>query len=88
LICAPRRQQKVMVDGSDLIWTALGLVFVIEGLMPFISPSGWRRIFMQVQQLTDGQIRFFWLCLHRFGLAALGLDVLISGPLWGPLVTG
>ena len=38
-----------MVDGSDLIWTALGLVFVIEGLMPFISPAGWRRIFMQVQ---------------------------------------
>ena len=30
-----------MVDGSDLIWTALGLVFVIEGLMPFISPAGW-----------------------------------------------
>jgi uncharacterized protein YjeT (DUF2065 family) len=62
-----------MVDGSDLIWTALGLVFVIEGLMPFISPAGWRRVFMQVQQLTDGQIRFLalfpslWACCYWLG---------------------
>ena len=62
-----------MVDGSDLIWTALGLVFVIEGLMPFISPAGWRRVFMQVQQLTDGQIRFLglfrspWACCCWLG---------------------
>ena len=48
-----------MVDGSDLIWTALGLVFVIEGLIPFISPSGWRSIFMQVQQLTEGTVGRF-----------------------------
>ncbi len=60
-----------MVDGSDLIWTALGLVFVIEGLMPFISPSGLRRIFMQVQQLTDGQIRFFGFVSIALGLLLL-----------------
>jgi len=60
-----------MVDGSDLIWTALGLVFVIEGLMPFISPSGCRRIFMQVQQLKDGQIRFFGFVSIALGLLLL-----------------
>jgi uncharacterized protein YjeT (DUF2065 family) len=60
-----------MVDGSDLILTALGLVFVIEGLMPFISPSCWRRIFMQVQQLTDGQIRFFGFVSIALGLLLL-----------------
>ena len=60
-----------MVDGSELIWTALGLVFVIEGLMPFISPAVWRRIFMQVQQLTDGQIRFFGFISIAFGLLLL-----------------
>jgi uncharacterized protein YjeT (DUF2065 family) len=40
--------------------------------MPFISPSGWRRIFMQVQQLRDGQIRFF-----GFVSIALGLLLLV-----------
>jgi uncharacterized protein YjeT (DUF2065 family) len=38
---------------------ALALVLVIEGLLPLISPSGWRRTFTQMLQLSDGQIRFF-----------------------------
>jgi uncharacterized protein YjeT (DUF2065 family) len=38
---------------------ALALVLVIEGIFPFISPSGWRQTFQQVLQLKDGQLRFF-----------------------------
>lgn len=38
---------------------ALGLVLVIEGLFPLLSPAGWRRMFAQLLQLSDGQIRFF-----------------------------
>ena len=37
---------------------ALGLVLVIEGIFPFISPAGWRQMFAQILQLRDGQIRF------------------------------
>ncbi|NBS08886.1 MAG: DUF2065 domain-containing protein [Betaproteobacteria bacterium] len=59
--------------GSDLIWTSLGLVLVIEGLLPFISPAGWRRMFLQVQQLQDGQIRFFGLICIALGLLLLVL---------------
>ena len=59
-----------MLD-SDTLWTALGLVLVIEGLMPFASPAGWRRMFMQVLQLEDGQIRFFGLCAILMGLVLL-----------------
>jgi uncharacterized protein len=44
---------------SNTLWLALALVLVIEGLFPFASPSGWRRVFAQLLQLTDGQIRFF-----------------------------
>jgi uncharacterized protein YjeT (DUF2065 family) len=44
---------------SDTFWLALALVLVIEGLFPFASPMGWRRMFTQLLQLTDGQIRFF-----------------------------
>jgi uncharacterized protein len=49
------------VDG-DTFWLAMALVLVIEGLFPFLSPPGWRRMFTQILQLSDGQIRFFGLC--------------------------
>jgi uncharacterized protein YjeT (DUF2065 family) len=48
--------------GSETFWLAMALVLVIEGLFPFLSPSGWRRMFAQILQLSDGQIRFFGLC--------------------------
>lgn len=44
---------------SDTIWLAIALVLVIEGLFPFASPAGWRRMFTQLLALNDGQIRFF-----------------------------
>lgn len=47
---------------------ALALVLVIEGLMPMLSPGGWRRMFSQVLQLSDGQIRFFGMCSVVLGL--------------------
>jgi uncharacterized protein YjeT (DUF2065 family) len=57
----------------DTIWTALALVLVIEGLLPFISPSGWRRMFEQVLKLHDGQIRFYGVASMGVGLALLWL---------------
>jgi uncharacterized protein YjeT (DUF2065 family) len=47
---------------ADAFWLAMALVLVIEGLFPFISPGGWRRMFSQILSLSDGQIRFFGLC--------------------------
>ncbi len=57
--------------GSDVFWLALAMVLVIEGLFPFVSPGGWRRMFAQILQLTDGQIRFFGLCSIAAGLVWL-----------------
>jgi hypothetical protein len=59
------------VDSADL-WLALALVLVIEGLFPFFSPTGWRRMFAQILQLSDGQIRFFGLCSMLVGLLWVG----------------
>lgn len=53
---------------SGVFWLALACVLVIEGLYPFLSPSGWRRLFSQILQLSDGQIRFFGLCSILAGL--------------------
>jgi len=47
---------------GDAFWLAMALVLVIEGLFPFLSPGGWRRMFSQILGLSDGQIRFFGLC--------------------------
>jgi uncharacterized protein YjeT (DUF2065 family) len=60
------------LDGGTL-WAALALVLVIEGLLPFLSPVRWRRMFEQVLQMTDGQIRFFGLGSMLLGLVLLWL---------------
>ena len=50
---------------TDTFWSALALVLVIEGLLPFLSPGGWRAWLRQLMQLRDGQLRFFGLCSIR-----------------------
>lgn len=57
---------------SESFWLAMALVLVIEGLFPFLSPGGWRRMFSQILGLSDGQIRFFGLCSILAGLIWLG----------------
>ncbi|HSV50963.1 MAG TPA: DUF2065 domain-containing protein [Burkholderiaceae bacterium] len=58
---------------SETFWTALALVLVIEGLLPFLSPASWRRMFQQILQLHDGQIRFFGLASIIAGLLLIWL---------------
>ena len=53
------------------LFTALALVFIIEGLLPFISPKGWRGVFENVLKLSDGQIRFYGLASIAIGLILL-----------------
>ena len=58
------------MDGNTL-WIALALLLVAEGLLPFLSPQAWRRMFLQLLQMRDGQIRFFGLCSLLGGLFML-----------------
>jgi uncharacterized protein YjeT (DUF2065 family) len=58
---------------SELLFGAMALVLVIEGLLPFLSPGTWRRVFERAVQLSDGQIRFFGLTSMVLGLVLLGL---------------
>jgi uncharacterized protein len=39
------------------LWTALCLVLVIEGLVLFAAPGGWKRMAEQVQMLPDRTLR-------------------------------
>ena len=58
------------MDGN-IFWSALALLLVLEGLLPFLSPGGWRRTFQRLLELQDGQLRFFGLCCILVGLALL-----------------
>ena len=55
----------------EFLWGALGLMLVIEGLLPFLSPDAWRKVFERAIQLSDGQIRFVGLSSMIVGLVAL-----------------
>jgi uncharacterized protein YjeT (DUF2065 family) len=56
----------------------LGLLFLLEGLFPFISPGRWRQTFLQLASMTDGQIRFFGLLAIVFGILLLVLRFFLS----------
>lgn len=58
---------------SDLLLGALALMLVFEGLMPFLSPRGWRSMFERAMAMTDGQIRFIGLMSIVIGLVLLAL---------------
>ena len=47
---------------------ALGLMLVLEGIMPFLFPAVWRQTLGKLAQLRDGQMRFVGLTLMLSGL--------------------
>jgi len=57
----------------DALLMALGLMLILEGLMPMVSPLRWRSLFEQLLKLEDGQIRFFGMAMVIAGLLLLWL---------------
>jgi uncharacterized protein YjeT (DUF2065 family) len=53
------------------ILTALALVFVIEGMLPFISPSKYRQMVAEITRLSDSNIRSVGLIVMIAGLVLL-----------------
>jgi uncharacterized protein YjeT (DUF2065 family) len=39
-------------------FAAIGLLLVIEGILPFAAPALWREGFGRMLELRDGQLRF------------------------------
>ncbi len=57
-----------MTATSSPLLLAFALVLVIEGLMPLLSPRGWREAMARIASLRDGQIRFIGLACVVAGL--------------------
>ena len=54
---------------EDLI-RAIALVLVIEGMLPFLTPDGWRQAMLQAGRLSDRALRVV-------GLSSMIIGVLI-----------
>jgi len=51
--------------------TAIALMLIIEGILPFIAPATWRETFRRLLLMADGQIRFIGLSSMVLGLVLL-----------------
>lgn len=60
-----------------MVWpiftTALGLVFVFEGMLPFLSPRFWRGVMQQLFLQNDRALRVMGLMSMLIGLALVCL---------------
>ena len=63
------------INFSDLL-TAIALVFIFEGLMPFLNPDGLRKVFQVVAQLDNQKLRFLGIIIlvnNEFLISGLNL---------------
>ena len=58
------------MNWADL-WAALALVLILEGLIPFISPGGYRNMVQQMAAMPERMLRNVGLVLIGCGLALL-----------------
>ena len=55
---------------ADLL-AGFAFYLILEGLLPFASPRGWRRGLAAMGELSDGQLRGFGLAVIVAGLVLL-----------------
>ena len=56
---------------GNILLTALALMLIIEGVLPFLAPGFWRDTFRRVTEMSDGQLRFIGLTSMLAGLLLL-----------------
>ena len=61
------------MDFWQVLPVAIALVFIIEGMLPFISPNRWRTLLVMVEQMDDRMIRNVGLGSMLFGVVILYL---------------
>ena len=50
---------------------ALGLVLILEGIVPLVFPAIWKDTFRRITLLEDGQLRFIGLMAVVCGIVVL-----------------
>lgn len=55
----------------NIFYAAVALMLVFEGVLPFLAPAVWRRLFQRMTELSDAQLRLFGLSSMIVGLIIL-----------------
>jgi len=55
------------------ILVALALVLVIEGILPFLNPTGWRNMMLSAAKMDDRSLRMVGLVSMVLGVVTLYL---------------
>ena len=57
------------------MWTellsALALVFILEGILPFVNPEWIKRVFLAASQMDNSSLRFIGVSSMLFGVLLL-----------------
>jgi hypothetical protein len=61
------------VEFWKVLPVAIALVFIIEGMVPFVSPNRWRTMLLIVERMDDRVIRNIGLGSMLFGVVILYL---------------
>lgn len=61
------------MDFWQILPAAIALVFILEGLLPFLSPRRWRAMLAMAQQMDERLIRNAGLGSMLFGVVLLYL---------------
>jgi uncharacterized protein YjeT (DUF2065 family) len=60
------------MEWTDL-FAAFALYLIIEGVLPFVSPHGWKQSIELIAQLSDRQLRVFGVLSMFAGLILLAV---------------
>lgn len=58
---------------DTVLLSAIALVLIIEGILPFLFPNAWRKIMTQALSLSENQLRLTGLISMLLGLGLLWL---------------
>ena len=61
------------MDFWQVLPVAIALVFIVEGMLPFVSPNRWRTMLAMAEQMDDRMIRSVGLGCMLFGVIILYL---------------
>jgi hypothetical protein len=59
------------VDFWQVLPVAIALVFIVEGMLPFVSPNRWRAMLTMAEKMDDRVIRNVGLGSMLFGVVIL-----------------
>ena len=55
----------------SVLVAAIGVMLILEGILPFVHPDGWRKVFLMAVQMNNSELRFLGLTSMLLGLLIL-----------------